>query len=967
MTGTTLRRARMCCALMGVLVAVAGVLASAQPAAAHHVRAHDDALRSTLPDGSVAVFAPPPAANSLGAASASPGSASARSASESSVGASSIAAAAAGNLVYRGGPVLRTNTVYLIYWVPTGASVSAGYASTVTGYFNNVAAASGATSNVYATTQQYYDTTGNIANQTTVGGSTVATDAFPANGCTDTNSPRRPTCLSDAQLRAEIRTVMAAQGWTAGPNKMFFLFTPKDVASCWSSSFCAYTTFCAYHSASGSGSSVLIYANQPYTGPDVAGSEACGSGQNPSGNVDAAADNTINVASHEHLEAITDPQPRSGWTDSAGDENGDKCAWNFGTRLGGVYGSYYNQVIGTGRYYLQQEWSNATSSCMLLMPVGTTTRFTVTAAASSIAGAAVSITVVARDAGGNKDSGFRATVAFASSDPLATLPASYTFTAADLGAHTFTTPVLRTAGSQTITATAGSITGAATVTVGTGAISRFSVSGPTTLVAGASGSYTVTALNAAGSQLAGYRGTVRFSSTDSAATLPANTAFTSDDAGAHVFTVTPRTTGARVITVSDTVTTAAVGRATTTVTVGSLDHFTVTAAASSLAGAAVPMTVSARDANNNVVTSFRGVVTLTSSDSAATLPTAYTFTSVDNGTHAFTTPVLRTPGSKTLTATAGSTTGSATVTVTAGAVTHFSVAGPATLASGSEGTYVVTALNAANYRVAGYTGTPHFTSSDTAAVLPADTAFTGGDAGVHSFAVTLKTSGARTVVVRDTVLTAATGTATTTVTATAATQFTVTAAATTLAGAALRTTVVARDANNNVATGFRGAVTLTSSDSAATLPTAYTFTSVDNGTHAFTTPVLRTAGSRTITATSGSTSATSAGTTVLADTATRLVVTLATTVTSGQAVTVTVTARDAANNIATGYRGTVQLLSSDATASLGVRAAFTVGNAGVRTFSATLRIAGSKTVTARSTTSPVLSASATTMVEGSSW
>ena len=967
MTGTALWRAQMCGALMGVLVAVAGVLASAQPAAAQPARAHDSALRATLPDGSVAVFAPPPAANLVGASSVG-----ARSASESSVGASSIGTAAAGNLTYNGGPVLRTNTVYLIYWVPSGASVSAGYASTVTGYFNNVAAASGATTNVYATTQQYYDTTGNIANQTTVGGSTVATDAFPANGCTDTNTPRRPTCLTDAQLRAEIRTVMAAQGWTAGPNKMFFLFTPKDVASCLSlgSTFCAYTTYCAYHSASGSGDSVLIYANQPYTGPDVAGSQSCGVGQNPAGNADAAADNTINVASHEHLEAITDPQPRSGWADSKGDENGDKCAWTFGTPLGGSYSgrTAYNQVIGTGHYYLQQEWSNATSSCMLLMPVGTTTRFTVTAAASSIAGAAASITVVARDAGGNKASGFLATVALTSSDPLATLPASYTFTAADLGTHTFTTPVLRTAGSQTITATAGSITGAATVTVSTGTVSRFSVSGPTTLVAGATGTYTVTALNAAGYQLAGYRGTAHFSSTDSIATLPTNTAFTSDDAGAHVFSVTLRTAGARTITVTDTVTAGVAGTAATAVTVGSLHHLTVTAATSSLAGATVSTTASARDVNNNVITSFRGVVTLTSNDSAATLPTAYTFTTADNGTHAFATPVLRTPGSTTVTATSGSTTGSATVTVTAGAVTHFSVAGPATLASGSEGTYVVTALNAANYRIAGYTGTAHFTSSDTAAVLPADTAFTGGDAGVHSFAVTLKTSGAGTVVVRDTVLTAATGTATTSVTPTAATHFTVTVAASTLAGVALRTTVVALDANNNVATGFRGAVTLTSSDSAAILPTPYTFTTLDNGTHAFTTPVLRTAGSgRTITATSGGSTGISAGTTVVANTATWLVVTLAATATSGSQVTFTVTARDAANNVAAGYRGTVHLTSSDATATLGANAAFSAGDAGVHTFTATLRNAGSQTVTARSTASPNLAAVATTTVSGSSW
>lgn len=48
------------------------------------------------------------------------------------------------------------------------------------------------------------------------------------------------------------------------------------------------------------------------------------------------------------------------------------------------------------------------------------------------------------------DSGYRGTVHFTSSDPLATLPADYTFTAADAGRHDFDI-VLRTAGNQTFT------------------------------------------------------------------------------------------------------------------------------------------------------------------------------------------------------------------------------------------------------------------------------------------------------------------------------------------------------------------------------------------------------------------------------------------------------------------------------------------------------------------------------------
>ncbi len=44
-------------------------------------------------------------------------------------------------------------------------------------------------------------------------------------------------------------------------------------------------------------------------------------------------------------------------------ENGDLCAWVFGSPLGGGSGARYNQVIGSGHYYLQLEWSNVDGGC----------------------------------------------------------------------------------------------------------------------------------------------------------------------------------------------------------------------------------------------------------------------------------------------------------------------------------------------------------------------------------------------------------------------------------------------------------------------------------------------------------------------------------------------------------------------------------------------------------------------------
>jgi hypothetical protein len=259
------------------------------------------------------------------------------------------------NLVYHGGPVMHANTTYAIYWVPAGYSVSSGYQSLIDGFFQNVAADSGKTSNVYYSDTQYSDGAGPSGYSSQFGDSYLDTSPLPASGCSD---PYTSVCLSDAQLRAEIARVIAVRNWPTGSGSVFFLFTAKGIGSCYSGSSCAFSYYCAYHSSFTSNGSPVIYANQPYADTVPA---ACDAGQHPNGD---DADATINVTSHEHNEAITDWQGNA-WYDRRGYENGDKCAWTFGTALGSTGTGAYNQVIGSGKYYLQREWSNASSGCVL--------------------------------------------------------------------------------------------------------------------------------------------------------------------------------------------------------------------------------------------------------------------------------------------------------------------------------------------------------------------------------------------------------------------------------------------------------------------------------------------------------------------------------------------------------------------------------------------------------------------------
>jgi hypothetical protein len=178
------------------------------------------------------------------------------------------------------------------------------------------------------------------------------------------------------------------------------------------------------------------------------------------------------------------------------------------------------------------------------------------------AGTTGSIRVTATDTYGNRISSYLGTVHFTSSDAQAGLPANYTFTVADAGTHVFSANViLKTVGTQSVTATdtvTASIKGSQTnIVVTPAALSKFVVSGLTSpRTHGVAGSIRVTATDAYGNRIVGYLGTIHFTSTDTAAKLPANYTFLVADAGTHVLSgnVTLKTIGTWSVTATDTVT-----------------------------------------------------------------------------------------------------------------------------------------------------------------------------------------------------------------------------------------------------------------------------------------------------------------------------------------------------------------------------------------------------------------------------
>ncbi|WIL20291.1 immunoglobulin domain-containing protein [Geothrix sp.] len=300
----------------------------------------------------------------------------------------------------------------------------------------------------------------------------------------------------------------------------------------------------------------------------------------------------------------------------------------------------------------------------------------------------------------------------------------------------------------------------AMLTVTAPAATHFSVAGFTNpTAAGTSHTFTVTALDASNNPVPGYAGTVHFTSSDAAATLPGDYTFAGADSGTHTFSATLKTAGSQSLTATDTVSGSITG--TQAVTVNAVaTHFGVTGFTNpTTAGTSHTFTITALDASNNPVPGYAGTVHFTSSDAAATLPGDYTFAGADSGTHTFS-ATLKSAGSQSLTATdtvSGSITGTQAVTVNAVA-THFGVTGftsPTT--SGASHTFTVTALDAYGNTATGYAGTIHITSTDPVAILPGDYAFAGSDNGAHSFMATLNTAGAQTLTATDTVSATLTG------------------------------------------------------------------------------------------------------------------------------------------------------------------------------------------------------------------
>ena len=148
--------------------------------------------------------------------------------------------------------------------------------------------------------------------------------------------------------------------------------------------------------------------------------------------------------------------------------------------------------------------------------------------------------------------------------------------------------------SWTVSALVSGVTGTASLTVNAGALASVSVSGPTSVTAGGTATFTATGFDAEGNSL-GVE-TASWSITSGAAGSWSSNVYTSHTAGSWTVTATYSSLQ---------------GTASLTVNAGALNHFVVGAPGSVTAGSAFTLTVTAKDAYGNTIKTYSSSVGLT--------------------------------------------------------------------------------------------------------------------------------------------------------------------------------------------------------------------------------------------------------------------------------------------------------------------------------------------------------------------
>ncbi len=306
-----------------------------------------------------------------------------------------------------GNPIVSSSSVYAIYWDPRDL-YHGDWQHLINGFLRNMGNASGALNSVFAADTQYTDAAGKHAAQAaSLKGSYTDTVAYPTAGCADPSplvEGDAVTCLTDAQVRAELQRFIAAHSLPKGMSTIYYVLTPPGVTTCLDATATSCSdysrlpesekesyanSFCSYHSdiEPGPGEQgtpeTILYAMVPWTAGGLGdGHLAEGNrtpaydcqaggwepvaesppekqeakptqqepnqiGLGPDGYYDTGlADLIVNQIATEQQNVVTDPLLNA-WHDEGGGEVTDECRDYFAPSLGGTSAAQSHTEAGT--------------------------------------------------------------------------------------------------------------------------------------------------------------------------------------------------------------------------------------------------------------------------------------------------------------------------------------------------------------------------------------------------------------------------------------------------------------------------------------------------------------------------------------------------------------------------------------------------------------------------------------------
>jgi len=223
-------------------------------------------------------------------------------------------------MIYHNGPIQKNPKIYVVYWGFTG---NAADPQGVEAYEDSFVKGLSGDSYFDIVTQYYSTAAGNV---------TDPKGEYAGSWVDNSTTPHQP---SSSAIAAE--AVKASGHFGYNFDAVYVVQLPHGAFK--------NLSYCAYHAATtDSSGNAVHYADIPYQ-PDFPG---CGTDSVNSG-TQGQNDGTSETVAHEIGETQTDPDTRTGWFDSSGNEIGDYCA----------YINLQNYTFSTGTFAIQPLWSNA--------------------------------------------------------------------------------------------------------------------------------------------------------------------------------------------------------------------------------------------------------------------------------------------------------------------------------------------------------------------------------------------------------------------------------------------------------------------------------------------------------------------------------------------------------------------------------------------------------------------------------